>query len=316
MEILVVEDDLVSSDLLTKRLTKLGHQVTNATDGMHALELVKDHTFRLVISDWMMPEMDGLELCQRIRSHHPEPYTYFLLLTARDSRDDRLEAMAAGADDFLTKPLDPADLTARLVVAQRILDMIERINAANELLERQQAQLLMVNQKLHALAATDGLTGLSNHRILQEKLEDEFKRAVRHAAPLSVIMLDVDYFKQYNDTFGHPAGDEVLKRLAMLLSDHVRDIDCVARYGGEEFAVLLPETDMEEALETAERLRAIILSEDWPMRPVTASFGVASLNAGTEHRNKLLREADEALYQSKTAGRNCVTAYAAKQESV
>ena len=160
---------------------------------------------------------------------------------------------------------------------------------------------------MEALATLDGLTGLKNRRVFQERLAEEFYRAQRYHIALSLLLLDVDKFKQFNDTFGHPAGDEVLKIVARLLQNAVRDTDFVARYGGEEFVVLMPYTDQDAALKLAERLRSAIESAPWSKRPVTASFGVASLSPECDTEESLLSQADQALYQSKNAGRNRVS---------
>jgi len=177
----------------------------------------------------------------------------------------------------------------------------------NTLLEWQRQELAAANEHLEALATTDGLTGAKNHRAFQEALSQEFKRTERAHETLSVILLDVDKFKQYNDSFGHPEGDRVLKQIVQVLQEMARETDCVARYGGEEFIILLPETGAEGARDAAERFRAAIEAQDWPLRQVTASFGVATLNIGVRTGQDLIEIADRGLYASKKAGRNCVT---------
>ncbi len=181
------------------------------------------------------------------------------------------------------------------------------LNRRNDQLREQQEQLRVANEQLQALATTDGLTGLKNHRSFKERLEDEFQRSSRYHLPLSLLLLDVDHFKSFNDTHGHPAGDEVLKRVANLLTETTRNTDFVARYGGEEFAVLLPFTHQQAAVTLAERMRAAIEDGPWELRKITASLGVATLNADTLSAAGLLASADTALYRSKEQGRNRVT---------
>jgi diguanylate cyclase (GGDEF)-like protein/PAS domain S-box-containing protein len=206
-------------------------------------------------------------------------------------------------------------LSARLAEANtRLVLQIRRANAQSDLLESQTAELRRANRRLEelnarleALAATDSLTGLKNHRVFQERLLEEVNRAVRYGAPLSILLMDIDRFKTYNDAFGHPAGDAILRRIAEVVQTKARTTDLVARYGGEEFAIILPETDGEPARTAAERFRTAIEIGPWPEWPVTASFGVATLSPTTPDAKALIAQADAALYRSKRIGRNCVT---------
>jgi two-component system cell cycle response regulator len=450
MRVLIAEDSTVARKLLVRNLQQLGYEIVAAEDGARAWEAYQQAPTPIVITDWEMPQMNGVELCRAIRQHPTEQYTYLMMLTARGQKEDKLEALDAGADAFLSKPLDIAELQANLRVAERILqaeadlqaqkrqlqDLNEELISQNEQLQQSyrlveyanrrfvelfehvpvacftvdmegsirewnlaaqqlygytkeevlhqpfyakafrganashihdilqrvmqgsivtgiesedydsegnlhyvlrsvfpirnpnrevvgaivsvvdvtyrveyENQLKALNQKLQSLAVTDGLTGLHNHRAFQDYLEEQFQVAMRNRQPLAVILMDVDHFKQYNDTYGHQAGDEVLRQVAQILSAHVREGDFVARYGGEEFVVVLPRADSESAVAVAERLREAVQSAEWRLRPVTGSFGVACIRPDMETRQELIEAADQALYQAKKNGRNRVEAW-------
>ncbi|MCC6729260.1 MAG: diguanylate cyclase [Chthonomonadales bacterium] len=453
MKVLIAEDDRVSMLVLRKALERLDCEVIAAADGGTAWTVLRTEDVPLVISDWMMPAVDGLSLCRRLRERPERPYVYFVLLTARGAREDRLAALEAGVDDFLVKPLDQGELAARLVVARRILAMqgalrqqsndlhdhsreLERMRdelaEQNQALERTMEFLTLANhrfmhlfqcvpaacyscdgagrvhawndasaklfglaqhealtrpiwevlceteaaaqeanerrhrevialalagestvgletevadrrgrrihvlsstfplaavgdsatgvicanldisdrvrleRRLSALAVTDGLTGLRNHRCFRETLDSAFGEARSERHDLALVMVDVDHFKQYNDAFGHPAGDVVLRAIAEILAAGVAQPATVARYGGEEFAVLLPGCGAAEASGAAERLRRAVESYPWPRRPVTASLGVAAAPPFAGGPAALLERADRVLYQAKANGRNCV----------
>jgi two-component system cell cycle response regulator len=447
--VLIAEDDRVAARVLERLLRQAGYEVRVAHDGKQAWAMYQQSPVPLVITDWMMPEMDGLELCHHLREHSYDGYTYILLLTARDQKEDRVAALNAGADDFLTKPPDPAELHARLRTAQRILDTEGRLRQQNRQLQELNEELHMQAEQLansmqliefanrrfaelfenlpipcftfdaqgilhewnraaeqlygypktevlfrpmfetvfrddattrmqslmqqvlsgstllgiesedydtegrlryvvrnafplrsptgevvggivavvdvtdrveyerhlQNLALTDGLTGIPNHRAFQEFLEQKFTEARRYGQPLSLILVDVDHFKQFNDTFGHQAGDEVLRRVAAILRSKARRADFVARYGGEEFVLVLPSTDEQSGVQVAERLREAIAEAEWQHRPVTASFGVAMLQEEMTCRQQLIEAADRALYHAKATGRNRVCRASALTET-
>ena len=208
------------------------------------------------------------------------------------------------------------DITEQRQAERRLQDEMRQRQAYSQELEAQKAELERANAALQNLATTDGLTGLKNHRAFQEQFESEFERAMRYSLSLSVMMIDVDHFKKYNDTYGHPAGDEVLKTVATCLQTLARHTDFVARYGGEEFVVVLPNTDAAGALNLAERFRHGVESHAWPYRPVTISLGVASYTEETPGRAQLLAEADAAIYRSKQNGRNCVLHYSVPMDAL
>ncbi len=295
MKILIAEDQVIAGLALSRTLEQLGHEAIIVSTGDVAWEQIEQQDWRLVITDWMMPGCTGPELCRRIRSRRGHSYTYVILLTCRDSRMDRLEGLAAGADDFLTKPVDVDELAVRLAIARRILGV--------------QADLEAKNLRLTEIATTDPLTGLANRRRLNEALAAAASLSFRRGVPCSVLMLDIDHFKSFNDAFGHSAGDDVLCAVANILRSEVRPADLAARHGGEEFVVLLPGTDSEQASHVAERLRAAIASADWPLRPVTASVGIATSSPPMRISTiqSLLDAADRALYHSKKAGRDRVS---------
>jgi diguanylate cyclase (GGDEF)-like protein len=246
----------------------------------------------------MMPGMDGVEICQRVRSSNREPYVYILLLTARTEAQDLIEGMEAGADDYLTKPFNAQELRVRLRAGTRILNL--------------QEELVRTREALRLQATHDGLTGLYNRTTIMDKLDDELSRSQRSGLPVSVVMLDIDRFKQINDTRGHLVGDAVLREAAQRLKTAARRYDAVGRYGGEEFLVVLPGCDAVAAEAQAERLREAIGGTPFNCTgqsiPLTVSLGVAcTLHCAPE---VLLREADDALYEAKGGGRNRTVVHA------
>jgi two-component system chemotaxis response regulator CheY len=295
MKILAVDDAEIQLRILKSVLESAGHEVVEANDGQVAWEMLQDEHYRLVITDWMMPRLTGPELIQRIRAANWASYTYIILLTSQDAKSQMIEGLNAGADDYLIKPFDPAELIARLGIAQRILDLEAR---------------------LADMARQDLLTGLFNRRALYEILQAALSQAGREASPLSLILIDLDHFKSVNDHYGHPMGDLVLQRVAETLRTNKRRYDSVGRWGGEEFLVILPNTDMNAGVIVAERLRAGIASTPLSIAQtdnlaLSASLGVTSTERtdSSHSLDLLLKQADQALYQAKSQGRNCVCVF-------
>lgn len=297
--ILVVDDDVVSRSLIERYLTKAGFEVASAGNGKEALSLLDQQFFPFVLTDWMMPEMDGPELCRRIRDRKTDGYVFIILITARDSKTDIVSGLEAGADDYLTKPIHSAELLARINTGIRILKL--------------EQSLLSANEEIRQLSITDSLTGCFNRAYLNERYPQEFSRARRYNHFLSVIIGDIDHFKKVNDTYGHQAGDMALKMVGNCLMAQIREqIDWVVRYGGEEFLIILPETDCSGAQVLSERLRSAIskleIEYEGQRLQITASFGAAAVKVtdSSISMEQLINYADGQLYASKRGGRNCV----------
>lgn len=300
--VLVVEDSEFMRRILEGHLRDMGYKVTSVANGREAIEKLAVLHHPIVITDLVMPEMDGLELCRTIRERNGAGYIYLIMLTSHGSKEEMIRGLEAGADEYLIKPVNRAELMVRLKTADRIITL--------------ESSLRQSYEEIKALAVKDPLTKVYNRRYLDERLVHEVKRAFRFTRPLSLIMFDIDHFKLINDTFGHTAGDKVLVECADLISGSIRkEVDWIARYGGEEFAVVLPETRLPGAVTAAERLRAKLAS-----RPacahgldirVTASFGVSNFTPQSHKEDlskaaALVTAADEGLYKAKKAGRNRV----------
>jgi diguanylate cyclase (GGDEF)-like protein len=298
MKVLVADDERVSRRLLESSLRRWDYDVIVAKDGIEAYQiLLSPDAPKLAVVDWLMPGLDGAQLCEDIRRNKPEPYTYLLLLTGKRSQGDVIRGLEAGADDYVTKPFDPAELKVRLRTGKRILYL--------------QDQLISAREALRDQATHDRLTGLWNRAAILEILDNELGRAERQGAPVAIAIADLDSFKLVNDTYGHPAGDEVLRQVSQAMRDSVRRYDSVGRYGGEEFLVVLPGCDPSNAVAHAERIRAAVarVAVKTPTRTIhsTISLGVAVFDQQTKpDAFELVQAADVALYRAKHGGRNRV----------
>lgn len=298
MKILIAEDEALSRRLLEKTLERSGYEVIAVESGRQALEyLSRPDGPRLALLDWMMPELDGPQVCSEIRKRSEQPYVYMVLLTSRGSKQDTVAGLESGADDYLTKPFNTEELKARLRVGERVLHLEDRLVEARE--------------HLRFRATHDPLTSILNRGAVMDLLGRELNRSYREKTSTVILLGDVDKFKTVNDTHGHTAGDQVLREIANRILASVRSYDFVGRYGGEEFLVVLNGCDPASAPTRAEQIRRSITSR--PIQTiggplsVSMSFGVLlSGEWGPRPVEELLHETDMALYEAKAAGRNCI----------
>jgi len=304
-KILVVDDIPLNIELQRTYLTTTGYSVIEAHNGEEALEQTKNEKPDLILLDVMMPKFNGFEVCRILKS---DPITHFIpivMVTALQDVEDKVRGIEVGADDFITKPFNKMELLARVKSLLRIKFLYEELT-------NRVTQLDEARARLQQLAITDGLTGLYNYRYFREQLEHEINRASRHNLSLALIMMDLDFFKFYNDTNGHLAGDEVLRRISDLIQKNLRKIDIAVRYGGEEFAAILPETNHDAAIVVAEKIRRLVEEEPIPFQEkqpngsLTISIGVSSYPNDSIDQEKLVAIADERLYKAKQLGRNKV----------
>ncbi len=302
IRVLAAEDNPVFQTMLRSMLGKWGYEPIIARDGLEALAVLDANDApRLAILDWMMPGLDGVEICRRVRGAAREPYIYILLLTARTESQDLVVGMEAGADDYLKKPVVAHELRVRLRAGRRILDL--------------QTELMAAREALRIQATNDNLTGIANRGAILDALHAELARASREHGPVALLLCDIDGFKSINDTRGHQVGDDILREVAHRMKSAMRAYDTVGRYGGEEFLIVLPGCDAEGAHAQAERVRQALAADTFKARgvnvPVTCSFGVAwRETAAPGDADALIREADLALYAAKGNGRNRVELYA------
>jgi len=299
MKLLVADDSNVSRTMLSAITKSWGYDVVLAEDGEQAWQIMQeDGAPQLVLLDWEMPKMNGIEVCERVIAKYPENPPYIVLLTSRSSSGDIVEGLSKGANDYLSKPFDTAELQVRLKVGKRMVEMQEKLNETlNELKE---------------LASHDSLTGLLNRRAIMEGLPKEIQRMKRQENVLCIGMCDIDHFKQINDTYGHLVGDEVLKEVTQRMAATLRDYDLLGRYGGEEFLVITPVDNCKNGLMAYQRICEVVSSQAIQVNelsiPVTISCGVAAYSAESNVKTitELVAKADEALYQAKSNGRNRV----------
>ena len=307
VRILVVDDLPDNVEILRARLASRGYEIATASNGEEALAAVKNDPPHLILCDVMMPGIDGYEVSRRIKHDFASgalPFIPIILVTALSQTEDIVQGLNVGADDYIAKPYNFQELEARVRAMLRIKRLQDELDQKNRELE-------VANKRLRKLSITDGLTELFNHRHVHQLLHEEFERSSRSGEPAAVAMLDLDRFKQINDTYGHPTGDVILYETARILRETAREIDMVGRYGGEEFITILPNTGEEEAAAFAERVRAAVeghvYRDDANEIRMTLSCGVASFPAsGVETPEALLKRADDALYVAKESGRNRV----------
>jgi len=304
--IAVVDDDAAIRRLVRLFLKRAGFDTIEATTGVEARAALTSEEWDLAVLDRRLPDMDGMDLCQELKADAEYRSRYIIMLTGEDEQKDKVEGLELGADDYITKPFQYPELLARIRAGKRIVDL--------------QKELLETNRRLELLSITDGLTRLHNHRHFQDELTRAFEESARYERPLSLVMIDIDFFKKINDTYGHAVGDEVLKAVSKLFRESIRTTDLAARYGGEEFAVMMPETDLGDAMKFAEKIRSLIEASPIPTPggPVSAtvSLGVASVPHARIHApQELVVAADKALYRAKKNGRNQVQAERRKDPS-
>lgn len=304
-KILIVDDIAANIQLQQAYLNSLGYDTIIARNGEEALDKVHQEKPDLVLLDVMMPKLNGFETCKRIKGDEVTRYIPVIMVTALNEIEDKMRGLEAGADDFISKPFNKFELLARVKSLLRIMHLHNELQ--HKVVELEKAQ-----KKLRELAITDGLTELYNYRYFKGHLEQELRRSERNGSNVSVIMLDIDYFKNYNDNHGHLAGDKVLKDIAYLLKSNIRRIDIAARYGGEEFSLILIETSKQSAIIVAEKLKSIVEQYEFsyentqPNGKLTISMGVATFPEDGTTLENVVHQADQRLYKAKALGRNRV----------
>jgi two-component system, cell cycle response regulator len=305
-KVAIVDDDAAIRRLVKLFLRRSGYETVEYATGTEARAEMSKGDWDLAILDRRLPDMDGVDLCAELKSNPSFKTRFIIMLTGEDEQEDKVQGLDLGADDYITKPFQSPELLARIRAGKRIVDL--------------QKELMESNRRLEMLSVTDGLTKLYNHRYLQDELARAFEESQRYRRPLSLAIVDLDFFKKVNDTYGHAVGDEVLKAVSKMLQDSVRSTDVAARYGGEEFAVMMPETELDDAIAFAEKIRAMI--ETTPIETAagaikaTTSIGVSAVPHTRIHAAKeLVVTADKALYRAKKNGRNQVQAEKRRETS-
>jgi len=297
--ILIADDDIVSSKILEKNLKNWGYKVIITKDGQEAWIILQKRKISLAILDWMMPKIDGIEICQKLRSNRRKHYTYIILLTSKDQKKDIIKGLNSGADDYIKKPFEIQELQARLKTGIRVIELEEK--------------LINAKKEFEKLATKDSLTDLWNRRRMLEILEKEIHRSQRDKKPVATIMADIDRFKSINDSFGHNIGDQVLLEISKRLRQCIRDYDEIGRYGGDELLIVLTNRNLKNAAIVAERLKKTIsdrkIRTDKGLLTVTISLGVTSSEKHTKYSSDcMILASDKALLEAKEMGRNHVCA--------
>jgi diguanylate cyclase (GGDEF)-like protein len=310
LNLLVIDDDRTIVELLRKQLTDFGHSVMAASNGKEGLQMAMDHCPQLIITDWIMPEMNGIEFCKAMRKTRFGLGVYIIMLTALEDEDSLVEAFEAGADDYIIKPVKPNVLKARICGGERVIRLQGEIEREKLDIRKCIAEIAIANRRLEEAALTDVLTGLPNRRYAMRRLDQQWSAARRTGQPLTCMVVDIDFFKSINDKFGHAGGDTVLRDVANILRAAARKDDEVCRLGGEEFLIICDNTDANAAQITAERVRSSIEQHDFDVEGIvsklTASVGVAVQRPSDTNPDSLLRAADTASYAAKRKGRNRV----------
>jgi diguanylate cyclase (GGDEF)-like protein len=306
-KILIAEDDLVTARILQKHLSNWGYSVFLEKNGEAAWTTLDKENIQIAILDWMMPRLNGLQLCQKIRAHKSEPYTYLILLTARTSTEDIVKGLNAGADDYITKPVEPAELQARLSTGNRIIELENR----NRRLQK----------KLEKMAREDSLTGFLNKKNIYDRLEEELSRGLREQQPVGAVLLDIDKFKYINDTYGHHIGDQVILEIATRIRQNIRRHDQVGRYGGDEILVLLWNAGSDSLRIITERLCSCVSSQPLPTDAGPLEVSVSVGGASSQYHlnitaKSLIKLSDQALYNAKNSGRNRAEIIESKKKEI
>ena len=299
-EILLVEDDKLQGKTTKDYLESSGYKVIWVEDGKSAIKTVKSRDIDLIVLDFILPDMNGNEVCRWLKLNQDTKGIPIIMLTAQSSTTDKVASLTAGADDHLTKPYNESELNARIYACMRTKALQDELRTKNRQLEE-------VLSKVELLAITDPLTQLFNRRHFESVIESEFASTARYKSPASCLMIDVDHFKSVNDEFGHRSGDTVLKELSQIIRSCLRKVDTVARWGGEEFTVLLPRTKKEDAFRAASRILQSIADYKFPdiSKQITVSIGIASIpDPEIDSAEKLVDASDSAMYEAKEKGRN------------
>jgi diguanylate cyclase (GGDEF)-like protein len=310
IQILVVDDDPINLDMVALHLSNAGYEPLIADNGLKALSIIQEKNPSIAIVDWMMPKMDGLQVCRETRALQTDGIIYFIMLTAHSDKSRLMQAFDSGVDDFLSKPFHEGELLARVRAGIRMVNLYDELRAQTLAVRRNNAELAKLNERLHQMATIDELTQLYNRRQATIRLNEQWALAIRYDESMACAMLDIDHFKKVNDVYGHLKGDEILQKVARVLMESVRISDMTCRFGGEEFLIIFPKQKDDQIRVCAERCRAgiesSVFADDARTSPVTISIGVAYRNPSMHCPADLLKAADTALYAAKEQGRNRV----------